>query len=128
MARSPILAINGDPDFLNIVRDLLQDKRYNVTTTNYVSTSFDQIAALNLALLIVDLVSDDKTRWDLLERLHAGVATRGIPVIAVSTEQRLLDRAESDEKRYGVRRVLIKPLDLHKLLAIVDELIGSGEA
>lgn len=44
--RQHILAVNGDPDFLNILRTLLQDERFNVTTTNYVPRTFAQIAAL----------------------------------------------------------------------------------
>jgi hypothetical protein len=44
--RKHIFAINGAPEFLNIVRDLFQDEGYNVTTTNFVPNSFEQIAAL----------------------------------------------------------------------------------
>ena len=45
-SRKHIFAINGSPDFLNVIRDLFQEEDYNVTTTNYVPTSFEQIAAL----------------------------------------------------------------------------------
>ncbi len=127
MERAHVVAINGDPDFLNFVRGLLQDERYNVTTTNYVPRTFDLIAALGPSLLLVDLVMGERAGWDLLERLHAGAATRGIPVIALSPDQRLLDRAEADEARYGVQRFLLKPLDYHGLLEEIDGLIGRAE-
>lgn len=34
--RRHIFAIDGSPDFLNVIRDLFQEEHYNVTTTNYV--------------------------------------------------------------------------------------------
>ena len=126
MARQHILAINSDPEFLNIVRVLLSDERYNVTTTNFVPNSFDQIAALKPALLLIDLAIGDRAGWDLLERLHLEAVTQGIPVIAVSSDPRLLDRVRADTGRFGVRRFLIKPLNLHRLLAEIDELIGQA--
>ena len=45
--RKHIFAINGSPDFLNVIRDRFQDEGYNVTTTNFVPNSFEQIAALD---------------------------------------------------------------------------------
>jgi hypothetical protein len=38
--RKHIFAINGSPDFLNVIRDLFQEEHCNVTTTNYVPNSF----------------------------------------------------------------------------------------
>ena len=54
--RKHIFALNGAPEFLNIVRELFQEEGFNVTTTNYVPRSYDQIAALQPDLLIVDVV------------------------------------------------------------------------
>ena len=45
-SRKHIFVVNGTPAFLNLMRDLLQDERYNVTTTNFVPRSYEQIAAL----------------------------------------------------------------------------------
>jgi CheY-like chemotaxis protein len=72
--RKHIFAINGSPDFLNIVRELFQEEAYNVTTTNFVPTSFDQIAMAQPDALIVDVVVGERAGWDLLEQLS--VATR----------------------------------------------------
>ena len=71
MDRKHVFVVNGEPDFLDIMRDLLQGERYNVTTTNFVPRTFDQIAALRPDLLIVDLAVDDRAGWELLERLQA---------------------------------------------------------
>lgn len=126
MRRPHIFAINGDPDFLNVVRVLLQDERYNVTTTNFVPRTFDQIAALQPSLLLVDLAIGKQAGWELLERLHEETSTRNIPLIVVSNDPELLDRARQDEKRYGGKNFIAKPLDLDALIRTIQSLTGDS--
>ena len=124
--RQHIFVVNGDPDFLNIVRALLQDVRYNVTTTNFVPRTFDQIAALQPALLVVDVVIGERAGWDLLDRLQEAAGTHDIPLIVTSSDPRLLDRARANPQRYGGQRFVDKPLDLDALLATIEDLIGTA--
>ena len=124
--RKHIFAINGSPDFLNVIRDLFQDEGYNVTTTNYVPNSFEQIAALEPDALIVDIVVGQQVGWELLEQLHAEAVTTGIPVLIVSTDPRLLERAQEQAARYGDHRYLIKPFGLDDILQQIREMIGTA--
>ena len=124
--RQHIFAINGSPDFLNVIRDLFQDEAYNVTTTNFVPNSFDQIAALHPDALIVDIVIGQQAGWELLERLNTEAATTGIPVLVVSTDPGLLETAQEHAARYGENRYLIKPFGLDEILAHIREMIGEA--
>jgi twitching motility two-component system response regulator PilG len=126
MMRQHIFAVNSSPEFLDLVRDLLQEEQFNVTTTNYVPRTFDQIAALQPDLLLVDLAVGLQAGWDLLERLQRDAITRGIPVVVTSTDSGLLERAEADRARFGGDRYIMKPLDLDVLLDAVRELIGEA--
>jgi CheY-like chemotaxis protein len=110
--RKHIFAINGAPEFLNIVCDLFQEEGYNVTTTNFVHTSFEQIATAQPDALIVDVVVGERAGWDLLEQLNASAATAGIPVLVLSTSPRLLAKAQEQAARYGTHRYLDKPFAL----------------
>ena len=125
-SRQHIFVVNGDPDFLNTMRSLLQDERFNVTTTNFVPTTFDQIAALQPALLLVHLAVGERAGWDVLERMQREAATRAIPVVATSQERELLDRTVADQERYGPDRFRVVPLDYHAILAAIDDLIGKA--
>lgn len=125
--RKHIFVINGAPAFLNLMRDVFQDARYDVTTTNFVPRSFEQIEALQPDALIIDIVAGQAAGWDLLERLHAGVSTAGIPVLVVSTSSRLLEEAQEQAVRFGTHRYLVKPFDLDDLLAAIAEMIGVAE-
>jgi DNA-binding response OmpR family regulator len=124
--RKHIFVINGAPAFLNLMRDLLQDEHYNVTTTNFVPRSFEQIEALKPDALIVDIVLGQQAGWELLERLHQGVRTTGIPVLVVSTNPQLLEEAQAHAERFGSHHYLGKPFDLDALLACIEEMIGAA--
>lgn len=124
--RKHVLAVNGDPAFLELIRELLQEERYNVTTTNYVPRTFDLIAALQPALLIVNLVIHQIAGWDLLDRLQREAITQGIPVIVTSTTPQLLERAKADQQRYGGNKYLVKPFDVEDLLKTIQQLIGTA--
>lgn len=125
MERQHIFVVNGAPPVLDLLRELLQSESYNVTTTNFVPNTFDQIAALGPNLLMVDVVVGEQAGWNLLKQLNEGAATRGIPVIIFSTSPDLLDRAR-ELAADGTHRFLAKPFDIDALLAMVDELIGPA--
>ena len=124
--RPHVFAINASPDFLNIVRELFQEEGYNVTTTNFAPNSFTQIEALKPDALIIDIAIGQDAGWDLLEQLDADADTAGIPVLVVSTDPKLLARAEEQAARYGKHRFLAKPLDLDAMLQAIQEMIGDA--
>jgi DNA-binding NarL/FixJ family response regulator len=126
MLRKHVFVVNGTPKFLNVIRVLLQDEEFNVTTTSYVPETFDSIAALSPDLLILDLVIGEVAGWDLLERLHREAATKGLPVILISTEAHLLERAQADVERYGTHAVILRPLNAGDVLTAVHEAVGPA--
>ncbi len=126
MRRKHVFVVNGSPEFLDVMRELLQEERYNVTTTNFVPSTFDQIQAGRPALIIVDLVLGEIASWDLLAKLRAEAAEREIPIILVSTQPALLERALAEQAAYGGDRRLTKPFDFDDMLTAIQELIGSA--
>src|SRR5215213_2843291 len=124
--RKHVFAINTSPEFLNIVRELFQDDGYNVTTTNFAPNSFAQIEALKPDALIIDIAIGQEAGWELLEQLAADADTAGIPALVLSTDPRLLERAQAQASRYGNHRYLAKPLDLEAMLEAIREMIGNA--
>lgn len=121
-----VFVIQSEMTFLDVVRELLVDERYHVTTTDFLPRTFDAIAAVQPDLVILDLMFGQQAGWDLLVQLTDTVVTRDIPIIVTTTDANLLRRAEELEARYGGRRFLIKPFDLDILLNAVYELIGTS--
>lgn len=126
MPRKHIYVVNQSPDFLDVIRLLLQCEQYNVTTTNFVPNSFETIEAAQPSLLIVDLIPGEQAGWDLLRSLRQSASTRDIPVLLLSTTPRLLDEAKDQHDEFGGDSYLRKPLDLEDLLARVEELVGEA--
>jgi chemosensory pili system protein ChpA (sensor histidine kinase/response regulator) len=89
-----------------------------------VPTSFEQIETAHPDALIVDIVVGQQAGWELLEQLGADANTAGIPVLVVSTNPRLLTRAQDQAARYGTHRYLEKPFDVDALLGHIREMIG----
>jgi CheY-like chemotaxis protein len=124
--RQHIFAVDGAPEFLDLVRALFEEEHYNVTTTNFVPRTFEQIAVAKPDLLIIDLAWSQVAGWELLEKLHREAATLDIPVILTATNHKLLDRAQSDVTRYGDPRVIVKPFDIEDIIQTVLDLIGPA--
>jgi DNA-binding response OmpR family regulator len=121
-----VFVIQTEITFLDVVRELLVDERYHVTTTDFLPRTFDAIAAFQPDLVILDLMFGRQAGWELLVQLTDAVITRDIPVIVTSTDPGLLHQAGDLQSRYGGRRFLIKPFDLDILLNAVHELIGQS--
>jgi CheY-like chemotaxis protein len=126
MARKHVFVVNGAVDFLDILRDLLQDEHYNVTTTNYVPHTYDQIRALQPDLLMVDLAVGIRAGWDRLERLTQEASTNQIPIIVFSTSPQILEEVRADPERFGGQRFLGKPVDLDAVTQAITDLIGKA--
>lgn len=77
-------------------------------------------------LILLDLNLPDIQGDELLRRLRQNPDTRRIPVVVISAEalptqiRRILDA--------GARAYLTKPIDVAKLLALVDEILSGGPA
>lgn len=126
MDRKHLFCINGAAEFLEVMRALFEDEQFNVTTTNYVPKTFEQVDALQPDGIILDLAITHQAGWALLERLASDASTRSIPVIIVSTDQTILDEVALDPARYGGRAHLVKPLDLDALVATVRRVVGEA--
>ncbi len=124
--RKHVFMVNHDPKFLDVVRELLQDASYNVTTTNYVPRTWEQIAALQPDLLVIDLSRLSGAGWDLLEQLHAQGVTNRIPVIVTATDPGLLARVERERDQYGGDKLVTKPFHVDVLLDAIQALIGTA--
>jgi DNA-binding response OmpR family regulator len=121
MSKSHIFCVNGDPVFLELVQQLLEEN-YAVTVTTFVPETFEQISVLGPDLIIVDLEVTTREGFFLLERLARDAKLRDVPVLALSTMPHLLE--EAHEIRYSVDRYLDKPFEVDEFLANVACLLG----
>ena len=93
--RKHIFAVNSSPDFLLIIRELLEDEGYAVTTCDFDPNVFTRIVMRQPDALIIDVAAGEAAGWDLLERLLAEPAATDIPVLVTSTSPRCWIRRAS---------------------------------
>jgi len=126
--RTHVFAVNSSPDFLLIVRELLEGEGYAVTTSEFEPNVFTRIVMRQPDALMIDVSPGESAGWDLLRRLHTEPATTGTPVLVTSTSHALLEQARQEAAEYGTNHAfLTKPMDLDELLGIVREMIGHGD-
>ncbi len=125
-ARKHIFCVNGSSAFLDVVRALFEEEHYNITTTNFMPLTFEQVLVLQPDVLIVDVVYGIQAGWELLQHLAHDAATHPIPVIVTSTNHNLLDRAEALTIPNGAQLYLDMPFDVQTMLDMVHTLIGPA--
>ena len=125
--RKHVFTVNSSPDFLLIVRELLEDEGYTVTTSDFEPNVFTRIVMRQPDVLTVDVAVGETAGWELLERLLVEPATTDIPVLVTSTSPELLEQAREQAARYGTNpSFLTKPMDLDELLRTIRDMIGDA--
>ena len=87
-------------------------------------TGFDLARAERPDLILLDLHLPDGSGHELLSRLRADPATRDVPVVVVSGDSP--SRDGESLRLLGVREYLQKPVDIGRLLELVDELAPAA--
>jgi CheY-like chemotaxis protein len=124
--RKHIFAVNGSPDFLLIVREVLADEGYAVTTSDFEPNVFTRVVMRHPDALIVDVAVGESAGWDLLRRLFLEAKTSDIPVLVTSTSPELLEQAREEAGWYGTNRsFLTKPMDLDELVRTIRKMVGD---
>ncbi len=126
MSDRSVLVVEDDPELRTIYQEVLSDGGFNVMAAR------DGFAALELldagaspCVLVLDLRMPRMSGWELAERLHADGRFSSLPLIVVAAYYRIAEEAE----RLGARAWLQKPIDLGRLLVIVEEACrGSSSA
>ena len=125
--RKHVFAVNSSPDFLLIVREVLADEGYAVTTSDFEPNVFTRIVMRQPDALVVDVAVEESAGWDLLRRLHLEAKTSDIPVLVTSTSPALLEQAQDEAASYGTNwYFLTKPLDLDELVRMIREMVGDA--
>ncbi len=127
MAR--VTVVNDNPEFLDLVHDILEDDRYEtITIDGDRPDALDAIRASRPDLLMIDLRmgSDGLHGWDIAQQVRADSAFDGLPVLICSADVQALNELEGDLE--GDSRVgrLIKPFSIDELIAAIDGLLAEA--
>jgi DNA-binding response OmpR family regulator len=115
--RPRIAVVNDDTEFIGLMRDLLSEEQYRVSTHLTADSAYRDLVAERPDLIVLDIrMETPEAGWQLLELLRLNPATAHTPAIVCSADAPFL-RAKQDHLRQQGYDTLEKPFDLDTLLA-----------
>ncbi|MGE5340093.1 MAG: response regulator [Candidatus Omnitrophota bacterium] len=117
----PILVVDDDPEIRELLTVFLEEKGFNVTTAPDGLQVMDRIHHDMPSIVIMDLVLPGKPGIPLVRSIKA---TYAIPLIIISgiyKREEIVDLIEECK----VEGFLDKPIDLHRLMDIVNSIINA---
>jgi CheY-like chemotaxis protein len=123
--RPRITVINDNPDFLDLMRAILdEDAGYAVTLFAGDATAIGEIAASDPDLIIVDLLLGGASGWEIVTLARADQRLADVPVVICSADVTALKDREAELERVGNVHVLAKPFGIDEVTELVERLIG----
>lgn len=127
MAR--ITVVNDNPDFLDLVHDILESDRYEATTIDGDRPdALDAIRASRPDLLMIDLRmgSDGLHGWDIAQAVREEPDFDSLPILVCSADVPALSALEADLAEMEHVASLIKPFGIDDLIGVIDELLAQA--
>jgi len=126
-----IVVVNDNPDFLDLMADILHDHRYAATVIDGDrDDALDLVRAAEPDGLIIDLRlgHDELHGWEVLQEIRRDPPLSDLPTIICSGDIEGLTGL--DEKLAGMRRVatLKKPFSVGEMLGLLNEVLEREPA
>lgn len=125
MARKKIIIVDDDVNILELFRDVLEGKGYQVTPFTRGWEALQAVSREKPDLIILDIMMPRVNGYEVCQILKENPKTKQIPVIfltALSHQEALRRAAEG-----GADDFLVKPCPTEKLLKHVEKYLGHGK-
>ncbi len=123
-----IMVINDTQEILELFRDLLTSEGYEVSLYSYGVHDMKEVERVAPDLIIIDyLIGDERTGWQMLQKLKMTRSTAAIPIIVCTAALNQVKEIEGwlTQKRITV---VLKPFDVDDLLAAVARALTPADA
>jgi PAS domain S-box-containing protein len=122
--RWDVLCIEDNPANLRLIERILARRAdIRLLTASAPGLGLELAQAHRPALILLDINLPDMDGYAVMQCLRESAATRDIPVVAISANAMPKDLARG--KAAGFLDYLTKPLEVGRLLRVVDDLIGK---
>ena len=121
-----ILLVEDNEDNRDMLSRRLLRKGYDVCLANDGGAGVSQAVAEKPDLILMDMSLPVLDGWEATRRIKADLATRGIPVIALTAHAMSDDRDKAAAA--GCDDYDTKPVDLPRLLEKIESLLAGSRA
>lgn len=126
MTRHKILIVDDDKDFLNLLNVRLKDMGYHVAFASDVPSAIMMTRKQMPDVILLDIGLPGGDGFMVIDRLRAMETLAHIPIIVVTAQH-----ASDAEKRAltaGAQAFLQKPIDIERLTATIQKVLGGSSA
>ena len=111
-----ILAVDDNEDILEVIKLILEDYGYEVSTLTEGNMLLEKISEEKPDLILLDIMLGNMDGRELCKVVKSTEGTKNIPVILVSASHNLSDRFKPCD---SPNDFLAKPFDINELVDIV---------
>ena len=119
-----IVYVDDDKDNIYVLTRRLGRRGYDVAVAGDGAAGIETVRKLKPALVLMDMSLPVLDGWEATRRLKADPATRGIPVIGLSSHAMVGDREAA--LAAGCDDYETKPIEIERLLAKMQQLLARG--
>jgi CheY-like chemotaxis protein len=125
-----VSVVDDSSDFLDLMRELIEDLGYQMTGFTAVKVSIEEIVDSQPDLLIVDLRLQDTPQmisgWEavVLARSHRHLIS--VPVILCTGDLREIEKRSADLEQITGVHVLTKPFSVDEMSELITELLEDA--
>ncbi len=126
MALRHVLVIDDEPSIREMVTEILGDEGYQVATAANGLEAVEYLADVPEppCLILLDLMMPIMDGWEFSDRQHQDARLASIPVVVVSADANVEQKAGS----VGAAGFLRKPVQLAELLRLMEQYCGCTDA
>jgi CheY-like chemotaxis protein len=125
-----VTVVNDNPEFLQLMQDLLQDASYPATLVDGDrDNAFELIQASQPEILIVDLRlgSDHFRGLEILKLVRDDETLRRVPTVICSADSWGIDKVRAEVEEMDQVAFLTKPFAIADLYRVLGELSAAAE-
>jgi hypothetical protein len=125
--QSDVLCIEDNPANLRLIERIVARRAgIRLLSASAPRLGLELAAAHRPALILLDINLPEMDGYEVMKCLRENAATRDIAVVAISANAMPGDLARG--KAAGFVEYLTKPLEVERLLAVLDDIVGKAAA
>ena len=124
-----IAVVNDNPDFLELMQEILEDERYECATIDGDgSDALDRIRESRPDLLMIDLRLglDGAHGWDIAKQVRTEPDFRVLPILLCCSDPFAASEVEGELEATHGTETLSKPFSIDQLNGAIERLLGDA--
>ena len=117
-----ILVVEDELEFAQLLKDRLEMEGYRVSVVGDAYAATQAVIKEDFDLMVLDLMMPAGGGFSVLERMRRFPGKSTIPVV-ILTGTTIDDEVKEKAEKYHVHTILIKPVESHKFVSIIQRLL-----